>query len=373
MDHTRGDPPGRECPHPIGAICYSCAGVKMGVYEIDPLRDPRWLELLQRSAAASVFHTRGWLEALQRTYDYEPVVYTTSPPGADLANGWVFCRVRSWLTGNRLVSLPFSDHCDPLVEKLEHYEELSHALHAQCDQHGWKYLEYRPLTTGPLEEGFETSQAFYLHKLDLGQDLENLFRNLHKDSTQRKIKRADREGITCVEGYSEPLLSQFYRLLVETRQRHQLPPQPLQWFINLAGCIGSQLKIRVALNKGVPIASILTLSSRRTLVYKYGCASERFFRLGGMQMLFWQIIKDAKEKGMTELDLGRSEVTNQGLIVFKDRLGAARRELRYWRYSAGFRLSSFPSRPTLHKNGLLSYVPARLLTAGGKLLYKHFG
>ena len=362
------------CDH-IGIIEQRCVrfGVKMSVYEIDPLRDPRWPQLLQSSVAASVFHTRGWLEALQRTYDYEPVAYTTSPPGADLANGWVFCRVRSWLTGNRLVSLPFSDHCDPLVQKLEHYEELSHALQRQCDGQDWKYLEYRPLATGSLDEGFESSQTFCLHKLDLEQDLESLFRNLHKDSTQRKIKRADREGLTCVEGYSELLLSQFYRLLVETRRRHQLPPQPLQWFINLAGSMGSQLKIRVALTKGVPIASILTLSFKRTLVYKYGCANERFFGLGGMQMLFWQAIKDAKEKGMTELDLGRSEVTNQGLIVFKDRLGAARRELQYWRYPSGFRRSSFSFRPTLHKNRLLSCVPARLLSAGGKLLYKHFG
>jgi hypothetical protein len=31
----------------------------------------------------------------------------------------VFCRVRSWLTGRRSISLPFSDHCEPLVESHE--------------------------------------------------------------------------------------------------------------------------------------------------------------------------------------------------------------------------------------------------------------
>ena len=92
----------------------------MGVYEIDPLCDPRWPEFLQNNPRASVFHTPGWLRALKRTYGYEPVVYTTTPATVELTNGWVFCRVFSWLTGRRLVSLPFSDHCEPLVDKPEH-------------------------------------------------------------------------------------------------------------------------------------------------------------------------------------------------------------------------------------------------------------
>src|SRR3954454_9332018 len=90
-------------------------GLKMSVYEIDPLTDDRWPDLLERHSRASVFHTRSWLQTLRRTYNYEPVVYTTAAPETPLANGWVFCRIQSWLTGRRLVSLPFSDHCDSLV------------------------------------------------------------------------------------------------------------------------------------------------------------------------------------------------------------------------------------------------------------------
>src|ERR1700686_2216276 len=117
----------------------------MGVYQIDPLSDPRWLEFLQASPRASVFHSRGWLDALRRTYGYEPVVYTTSPPSSPLANGWAFCRIRSWLTGNRSVSLPFSDHCDPLVDTWEHLIELSEALRREGEDRGWDYIELRPM------------------------------------------------------------------------------------------------------------------------------------------------------------------------------------------------------------------------------------
>src|SRR5262245_51596549 len=86
------------------------------LYEIDPLRDRRWMPLVERHPKATVFHTHQWLEALWRSYQYEPVAFTDAAPGEPLANALLFCRVRSWITGRRLVSLPFSDHCEPLVD-----------------------------------------------------------------------------------------------------------------------------------------------------------------------------------------------------------------------------------------------------------------
>ena len=63
----------------------------MPVYQIDPTRDERWDEFLQKHTDASIFHTRGWLEALQQTYGYNPIAFTTSPAGSPLTNGFPFC------------------------------------------------------------------------------------------------------------------------------------------------------------------------------------------------------------------------------------------------------------------------------------------
>ena len=49
-------------------------------------------KFLEKHPAASIFHTPGWLEALRRTYGYEPVAFTTSPPGHPLTNGSPFCQ-----------------------------------------------------------------------------------------------------------------------------------------------------------------------------------------------------------------------------------------------------------------------------------------
>src|SRR4029079_7807623 len=113
------------------------------VYAIDPLQDDRWQELLARHPNASVFHTRGWLRALQMTYGHEPVAFTTSAPSQELKNALLFCVVRSWLTGDRLVSLPFSDYCEPLVEDADQFRALSCFLELLRLKERWKYVEVR--------------------------------------------------------------------------------------------------------------------------------------------------------------------------------------------------------------------------------------
>lgn len=344
------------------------------IQEVDPRIDARWLRLVCQHTTSSVFHSREWLEALHRTYGYEPLALTTSASDSELHNGIVFCRVNTWLTGRRLVSLPFSDHCEPLVTNPEELSCLLSALKAAADGDSCKYVEIRPLGSGlPGECGFAPSQSFCHHVLDLNPGADELFRGFHKDCVQRKIRRAEREGLMCEEGRSAGLLREFYRLQILTRRRQGLPPQPFAWFRNLAACMGEKLKVRVASKDGKPVASILTLQHRRTLVYKYGCSDKAFSNLGGMQLLFWRAIQDAKSGGLSEFDLGRSDWENAGLIRFKDRLGAARRTLTYWRYPAGSAVQAKNTWKMKAAKRLFSRLPGGCLAAVGKVLYRHLG
>jgi hypothetical protein len=343
----------------------------MVVYEIDPLTDDRWPDLLERHSRASVFHTRSWLQALKRTYSYEPVAYTTTAPGTQLTNGWVFCRIRSWLTGSRLVSLPFSDHCDPLINDEVELQQISKAVLQGKERQQWRYIECR-LPNGGTLGGLARSNQFNLHKLDLEPDLNELYGRLHKSSTQRKIKRAEREQLTCEAGSSEKLIGKFYRLLLLTRGRHGVPTQPRKWFSNLLSGFGSQLTVWVASKQGTPVASIVTICFKSSLVYKYGGTDERFFRFGGMQLLLWQAIMDAKKRGLKEFDLGRSDLHDKGLNVFKDRLGAASSCLTYFRYPAESSGNAFTGQMSRYRK-FASYIPGSLMTVAGRLLYRHFG
>jgi CelD/BcsL family acetyltransferase involved in cellulose biosynthesis len=343
------------------------------VYEIDPLCDARWAALIDRNSGASVFHSVPWLKALRDTYGYEPVAITTCPPDAELTNGLVYCEVRSWLTGRRLVSLPFSDHCAELVNSPAEMDALLSHMKQSVDERKWKYVEVRPSTWQPESDTYlGKSNSYYFHRLDLGRSLDELFRSFHKDCVQRKVRRAEREGLTYEEGQSDVLLNKFYRLLVKTRRRQQLPPQPLAWFRGLIAAFGDGLKIRLASKDGVPVASILTLSFKKTMTYKYGCSDAQFNKLGGMALLFWKTIQEAKENGCEELDMGRSDLDNPGLVTFKEHWGATRSELSYWRYPKREPVSQNTWKIRFAKH-LVSAAPEMSLEAAGTLLYRHIG
>jgi CelD/BcsL family acetyltransferase involved in cellulose biosynthesis len=347
------------------------------VYTTDPLKDPRWKALVESHPQASMFHTTEWLQALQETYGYQPVVYTTSPPGKALQNGLVLCDVNSWLTGQRLVSLPFSDHCEPLVDRQEDFQAILAELCKWVSRTSHQYFELRPVRElTRLPQLIQVSETYGFHQLDLRPDLDSIFNNFHKDSVQRKIKRAEREKVEYREG--NELLDPFYRMMVITRRRHKVPPQPKEWFETLMRRMGDAARLRMAFYRGRPIAGMLTVRHKGTFVYKYGCSDARYNNVGGIHLLYWTSIQNAKELGCETFDFGRCDSDQEGLMTFKRRWGAAQTSLQYHRYASHGKVG-----PTFHPAAsgwkmrmaekVFGYSPAPVLSLIGKFLYKHVG
>jgi CelD/BcsL family acetyltransferase involved in cellulose biosynthesis len=348
---------------------------------LNPLTDRRWEKFVEKHPCSSVFHTVPWMRALSLTCNYEPVVFTTAAAGDELQEGVLFGYIRSKLTGNRLVSMPYADHCDLLNAESKLDGELHRHLDEMLRAEKLDYIELRPrraLACAPLPGVFHSTYTYRLHVLDLAPETDTLWRNLHKSSTQRKVKRAEREGLIYSGGVSDTLLDDFYQLFVLTRRRHRILPQPKRWFRNLIDCFGGSLKIYVAAAGGRPIASILTLSHKDTVVFKYGCSDKRYSALGGVHLLFWRAIQDAKRAGLRQFDFGRTNVHNAGLVTFKSRWGAAVSDLTYLMLSHTNRSFSILDSPgeswrmrSLRR--LASFAPDSLFRAAGAVLFRHLG
>lgn len=346
----------------------------MPLFTIDPLTDPRWEALVLHHPQASVFHSTAWLKTLQQSYGYACEALTSAQPGQALSDGLVYCRVQSWLTGSRIVSLPFADHCQPLVGPNASLSELLRGLLQRNAGKKWKYIELRPLESAPIAEAetdLQAASSFAFHQLDLAPDAEQILKSFHKGHIQQKLRRAEREQLEVEFGNSDALLDSFYALLMLTRRRHQLPPQPRSWFKGLMQCFGSNLRIWTASHQGRAIASILTLSAPRTEVYKYGCSDASVHNMGGMQAVMWKAIQYAKERGAASFDFGRSDLNNEGLISYKNQWGTTQSTITYYRNVAE------PQKESAAGSGLagkvFSALPDPFLAAVGRLLYKHMG
>jgi hypothetical protein len=348
----------------------------LSIHLIDPIADPRWTEFADAHPRASIFHSRGWLDALHRTYGYRPLVVTTTPPGSSLKNGLPVCEIKGW-RGNRMVSLPFSDHCEPLIDRPEQRVEIFSFLRHGVQTGRWRYVELRPRESAiPLSEGSDglrPAHRYCFHRLSLASNLDDIFGRFHPSCMQRAVRKAERERLEYQAGAAPSLLAAFYSLLTATRRRHGMPPQPFHWFENLMDCCRGRVTIRLASRAGTPVAAILALSNNRTVVYKYGGSDAAHHKLGGMPFLFWKTVQEAHREGFEELDLGRSDADQPGLIAFKDHLGAGRSTLTYYRQPAAAVAGRSQRRWQRAASWLFERLPNPALSLAGRMLYKHLG
>ena len=366
LEHS-AQAPAENAQRPSSVVCY----------ELDPIRDPRWAALVNHDARASVFHSVGWLQALRDTYGYDPVVFTTSAPAEELKNGVVFCRVRSVLTGRRLVSLPFSDHCEPLFASDADLAVVIRHLQEVFRQRGWKYFEVRAVSQA-LGQSIQDSGcvpvgSYFLHTVNLRPALNEIFRSLDRDSVQRRIERADRAGLIEKCGSSKELLEDFYSLFVMTRRRHCVPPSPYAWFQNLIKCQGAALQIRAAYKENTPVAAILTLQLKDVVYYKYGASDARFNRLAATPWLFWRAIIEAKANSVREFDLGRTGADEEGLLAFKNHWDSHPRPLFYLRYPAASAMKPLVAPKSKIAEKIFASMPEALLRMVGRVIYRHLG
>jgi lipid II:glycine glycyltransferase (peptidoglycan interpeptide bridge formation enzyme) len=132
-------------------------------------------------------------------------------------------------------------------------------------------------------------------------------------------------------------------------------------------------EIRLVRKSGIPVAAILTLRHRGTVVYKYGCSNHRFHHLAGMPYLFWELIEESKSEGEEQIDFGRTGPENTGLVNFKDRLGTTRTKISYLRYPHSVRANFAQSSQRSVIGSLFALLPSALSSGMGRLVYRHMG
>ena len=337
---------------------------------LDPLTDPRWRERVRQDPRASAFHTPEWMDALRRTYGFAPVVYATS--GDELRGAIPFCLIASWLTGRRLVSLPFSDHCEPLVEDGSQLAAILDDVTFDARLNGWRYVQLRPRTAGGTVGGFEREESNYFYAIDLQPQVDVIFKGIKRDNRE-DIRKADRRGLRHIIGRDDAFVRAYFRLHAMTRSTQGVPPQPYAWFQNLARCLGEMLEVHLLLQDDVAIAGLVAITFRDQVMVKYTASDPVRDRQGMGKSLLWKTIVRAKERGATTLDWGRCEPEHQGLAQFKERFGAVRTDLVYLRNPPSPADRHRPSWATRAAKSVVPRMPVMVLTAAGRVAYRHVG
>ncbi|MGC9941896.1 MAG: GNAT family N-acetyltransferase [Verrucomicrobiota bacterium] len=339
---------------------------------INPLKTPNWDALVTSLPDFSFFHGTAWARVLAETYGFVPHYLYGESSGVPAAL-LPLMEVDSWLTGRRGVALPFTDECAPLGTDQSALRNAFQDAVEFGKSRGWKYIELRG-GRDFLGGDVPSSISFYGHALVLGPDEKGLF-DAMDGSVRRAVRKAEKEGVTVEISQSLEATRNFHALQCLTRKKHGLPPQPLEFFMNIHRHILSENKgmIAVAGQRGRKIAASVYFFLGGRAIYKYGASDAAHQHLRGNNLVMWEAMKWLARKGMKRLHLGRTSIFNEGLRRFKLNLGAQEEKIEYVKFD--LRQNRFVTEVdgvSGWHNTVFRLMPVFASRAAGRMLYKHW-
>ncbi|MBX3744424.1 MAG: GNAT family N-acetyltransferase [Verrucomicrobiae bacterium] len=351
---------------------------------VDPLLSPGWDAWVSRHPGATVFHRSAWCRTLVDAYGFTPLYLIRKDEGSPVA-AWPLMEVGGTLRGRRGASLPFTDHCPPLLPTPQPTGTadvpgdlgdvaLREPLLAKAfdlgRQRRWHSLELREAATWTRED--RASVRFFGHTIDLA---EGEAAALHRcdSAVRRSIRKAEASGLRAVHGQDSHAIRAYARLHALTRRRHGLPPQPYPFFSALQRHVLSPGlgTVLLVLKDQTPIAGAVFLFSGPQAIYKFGASDETHQALRPNNLVFREAIRLCARQGATSLDLGRTSLANEGLRRFKRGWGSSERMVSYLRYDLRTRQTiPTPDRASGWHTLLFQHMPQPLASLIGRFVYR---
>jgi CelD/BcsL family acetyltransferase involved in cellulose biosynthesis len=341
---------------------------------VDPRTSLVWRALIAQQRG-SVFHSPDWIQVLSDTYGLDVCAHVLlDDVGAPVA-GMALGRVAD-LIGERIVSLPFSDYCDPLVGDFAQWNQLIAPLLAEGRPIIVRCLHNRlPLA----DDRFTQFKQAMWHGKDLHPDLDALWHAL-PNSTRRAIEKARRMGVTVRAANCPAELRAFFELHLKVRKyKYRLLAQPYRFFEHIWEHFLTQQRgvLLLAFHHNTIIGGTLYLESNDTLYYKFNASAMTDLAQRPNDLLAWEGIQYGKSLGCTTLDFGLSDCDQEGLLRFKRKFATEEKLIAFLHHLP-------PGMPSLREQQLRKLVSALtdLLTdeavadqvsdRAGDLLYQYF-
>jgi len=326
---------------------------------------------LAANQLANVFHHPAWSRLLAESYAYEPLVLAASNAQDDIQGAIPLIRIRSLLNKQRLVSLPFTDHCAPLVSGHAILRQLTDYLVALLQEDNFSRIDLR--SDYPTLPGMYRYSDYVLHRIRLAPEESQVSKRI-KRKHFRQIKVAEQRGVWIERGCDTGFMRQFYQLHMLTRRRKGVPVQPWRFFDLLVQHITQQGLgfVLLAYKDQECIAGAVFLNWNRTLMYKYSASIEKARQLLAMDLLLWTAIQWGCKNAYDWMDMGRTDKNDEGLRHFKGRWGAEEMPLEYCTISKDAQKSTSGDWANRVKP-IIQRSPPWVCRVAGELLYRHFG
>jgi FemAB-related protein (PEP-CTERM system-associated) len=232
--------------------------------------------------------------------------------------------LRSRLFGRILCSMPYVNYGGPVAADAAVAAALAQRAAARAGELGADYLELR--CNSPLETAMEASLRKVSMTIALKPDAEELFKGF-TSKHRTNIRRAQKNGLTVTAGGAE-LLPVFYELMRHSWRSLGTPLYSRDFFARVLATFPQYTRLFVCSHQGTPIAATFNGEFNGIVEGMWAAALPQFRHLQPNYVLYWEMIRDACERGFRHFHLGRS-TADSGAEQFKSKWTAEARQL-YW-------------------------------------------
>lgn len=305
---------------------------------IDPATDARWDGFVEKHPFGWLTHLSSWKKVVEESFDHMRGYY---PALVDASNGEIRAalpvfEVKSWLTGMKMVSIPWATLSDPLVSCRGEFDLLIGEVDELSRKLGASHVELRTLHAASLiqDEGMSQQPHFKHHYLDLDRNMEALMKSFHRTCVRQRIRRALSSNLTLRIGEREEHLRVMYALHLKNRKSKYLPPQPFLFFQNIWETLFPEKRVSLLLaeHAGKPVAALLLFKFKERVSAEIAHMDDDYRGMSPNIFLFWEAMKRAADEGYRIFDFGRTPPTNQSLLAFKSRWGTKVSNIHFFYY-----------------------------------------
>jgi FemAB-related protein (PEP-CTERM system-associated) len=282
-----------------------------------------WDAFVKSHPESSFYHLFGWRRINGHVFDHQ-TRYLAAREAGVIRGVLPLVNVKSILFGNILCSMPFLNFGGPLAVDDATARQLVQAAMDCAREINADYLELRSATSIPVD--LPTSLQKVSLRIELTSDpdaLWNAFTSKHRNN----VRRAYKYGLEVEKGGTN-LLPDFYRLMEESWHMLGTPLYSRAFFAAILDEFSDATSVFVCRHKGTPVAAALN-GYHNGLVEGMWAGGARAARdLDANYVLYWEMIRDACQRGLGGFHLGRSSIDSGG-EVFKKRWNADTKQL-YW-------------------------------------------
>jgi len=297
----------------------------MNIIRCDASHEGAWRAFVQASPHASFYHRWEWRAINERCFGHQ-TCYLAAMEGSRMVGVFPIVRVKSLLFGNIACSMPFVNYGGPCGESDEIEQRLLDAAEVLADEWRVDYLEIR--SQKHLGDRYPCSEHKVSMAIALERDPEVLLSRMKREQ-RGEIRRASKNGF--VAKFGPELIDDFYAVLSESWRDLGTPIYAVDYLKAIVAAFPEHTQVCVVYDAaGRPAAGAFDGLHNGVVEGMWlGMRSEYRKQLVGY-VLYWELIKQACERGHRSFHLGRSSKDSGG-ETFKKKWNAEPLQL-YWHY-----------------------------------------